>query len=129
MTPACVLRRGHLGISLPMASKHVTRLEQHPGTGLLNGKRRLVTLAENAALYFEQIQQMLMRLDEGKQRSGSRTCPASNSPYFSGNRGRRWRGAKNVLVTAGSCIGVVRQMIPAKQEIDIFESLRDNCQN
>ena len=80
MTPACVLRRGHLGISLPMASKHVTRLEQQLGTRLLNGKRRLVTLAENAALYFEQIQQMRMRLDEVKQRSGKAARYGSEQP-------------------------------------------------
>ena len=53
-----------LGISLPMASKHVKRLEQRLGTCLLNRTRWQVTLTETGALYFEQIRQMLVRLDE-----------------------------------------------------------------
>ena len=53
-----------LGISLPMASKHVKRLERRLGTCLLNRTRWQVTLTETGALYFEQIWQMLVRLDE-----------------------------------------------------------------
>jgi DNA-binding transcriptional LysR family regulator len=53
-----------LGISLPMASKHVMRLEQHIGTRLLNRTRWQVTLTKTGALYFEPIRHLLMRLDE-----------------------------------------------------------------
>jgi DNA-binding transcriptional LysR family regulator len=53
-----------LGISLPMASKHLIRLEQHLGTRLLNRTRWQVTLTETGAVYFEQIRQVLTRLDE-----------------------------------------------------------------
>jgi DNA-binding transcriptional LysR family regulator len=53
-----------LGISLPMISKHVMRLEEHLGTRLLNRTRWQVTLTKTGALYFETIRQLLVRLDE-----------------------------------------------------------------
>jgi DNA-binding transcriptional LysR family regulator len=53
-----------LGISLPMTSKHVMRLEQHLGTRLLKRTRWQVTLTKTGALYFESVQQLLMRLDD-----------------------------------------------------------------
>jgi DNA-binding transcriptional LysR family regulator len=53
-----------LGISLPMASKHVRRLEQHLGTRLFYRTPWHVTLTKTGTLYFEPIRHLLIRLDE-----------------------------------------------------------------
>ena len=78
-----------LGISLPMASKHVKRLEQRLGTCLLNRTRWQVTLTETGALYFEQIRQMLVRLDEMEAaiRGGGSILTASHCSFTEATAG------------------------------------------
>lgn len=62
----------HLGISNPMASKHVVHLEQHVGARLLHRTSRKLSLTEAGQLYYDKCIDALDVLDQAEAALGDR---------------------------------------------------------
>ncbi|AHG62992.1 LysR family transcriptional regulator [Advenella mimigardefordensis] len=62
----------HLGISNPMASKHVVHLEQHVGARLLHRTSRKLSLTEAGRLYYDKCIDALDVLDQAEAVLGDR---------------------------------------------------------
>jgi len=60
-----------LNLSAVMTSKHVTHLEKHLGTRLLNRSSRRLTLTEPGALYYERCKVVLAEMKEAERTVGA----------------------------------------------------------